>query len=227
MNVEWVKDIEWQWLGTLLAFLIGLLAPSIKTVFDEVLLVEMRSKRENKAIAVTRADKAAEVCFEELTKLLDVVPRWAAIRSSAIASPEDEVSQEQVRVEHDSALGRLEANVVLLQPGNREAMGQLLETLRYAHDLPIRHMHGHEFGWHPDSVVTITRACVHHGRAVLASHLRREPLPTVPPEIQEYQLAVDERNDDLMADFAQEVHEDEEAIRHWREHRGLTPDRQR
>lgn len=220
-------DIEWQWLSTALVFLLGLLAPSIKTVFEELVLGKIRKQREDQATAVSRADTAAETCFEELANLLDLIPRWSARRDTGVRSAEDEAEFEMLRAEHDSALGRLEANIVLLQPDGRQAMTELLELLRFAHDLPIRRRRQLEDGWHPDSVVTICRNCVTYGRAILASQVRREPRPSVPPEIHEYQLAVNERNDDLMQEYAQEVHEDEEAIRKWREQRGLPPNRPR
>lgn len=166
-----------------------------------------------------RESQAAEACFAALAGLEETIPRYSSFRRSD-GDPEDEAI---VRAEHDKLLGQLEANIVLLKSEHRVEMAGLLGVLRYAYDLPSDLRNGK--GWHPDTAAQIAKHCASYGREVLAAQLRRQAVPDLPPVMAEYLLANGDRNDDLGADFAQEIGERDQEIASWRVHHGLPPSR--
>lgn len=211
------------YIGAVLLFLAMQVAPSLKTFTDHLVLVRAKKKDRDAETSATRADEAAKVCFEELATLHEAIPAYARLRYAALKQEETQ-PRDEARAVHDGALARLEANITLLPPEIRVAMARVLSVLRYAYDLPMISGMRHQ-GYHPESAFTIAGNLVRQGREVLASHLRREPLRPEPDVIAEYRLALEDREDELSNEFAEEIYEEQAALRTFRTSHNLPSER--
>lgn len=213
-----------------LAFVAGLLAPAIGNAVNALVNSRLGRSDRQRDQADARSRQAAEACYEELAKLVDLIPAYAAIdrRTSDAGGGDAEYDTlRQTRREHDATIATLEAQVVLLRPAVRIEMEALLGVLRYAYDLPYRANPKTQLdqGWHPDRARTIATHLVQHARSVLATHLTNASIPQRPAAVDEYLIAVDERNDDFSDFFSENIDEDDMAVQAWRTRHGLTPDR--
>lgn len=209
-----------------LAFLGGLLALAAGNAINTVVGSRIGRADKTREQADTRSRQAAEVCYEELAKLLETIPELASLdrrTSGPSASDADHEALRRTRATHDASIASIEANAALFRHEVRTEMEELLEVLPYAYDLPFRSNPQGQLdqGWHPDSARTIAIALVRHARAVLASHLTNGPLPERTDAVNEYFIATDERSADIEEYFADQVEEGDGAIRAWRERHSL------
>jgi hypothetical protein len=224
MDMGWLLDT-----GSLaLAFVAGLLAPAAGNAVNALVSSRLGRSERRRDQADARSRQAAEACYEELAKLVDLIPAYAAVdrrTSSSRASDADYEALKLRRQEHNASIATLESHTVLLRPAVRTEMEALLSIIRYAYDLPYRSNPGTQIdqGWHPDNARSIAVNLVQHARDVLATHLTDAPLPTRPDAVQEYALAVEDRNEDLGDYFSDHIEEDDKAVQDWRSRHGLPP----
>jgi len=224
--MDWLQDAG----ALVLVFLGGLLAPAAGNAVNALVSSRVGRNDRTREQAATRARLASEQCYEELSKLADIIPKYASAdrRTSGInASESDEEAYKQLRSAHDSAVAGLEANIVLLPGKVREEMEYVLGLLRYAYDLTYRPNPGTQMdvGWHPDSARTIANELTRHARAVLASHLTGTTLPTRSDQVIEYELAVKDRDDDFNDYYSDFIEEDQTRLRRWRANHDLPEQR--
>lgn len=219
-------DVQWSnflpYLGAAFLYVVVTVAPSLKTFTDHLVLARPKKKDKDAETSMTRADEAATALLEDLATLREAIPTYATLKNAPLERDEMQPRIEATQV-HDQALATLEANIMLLTPDVRAAMTRVLNILRAAHDLSSADSWREEY--HPDSTWSITRNTVRFGREILAAHLRREPSPAEPDVIHEYLLAVEDRESELRGEFAQEISEDDEAIRAFRVKHDLSPER--
>jgi hypothetical protein len=200
-----------------------LLRPSPRSSITSSFPVRKRERIEE--TAEQRADEGAVECLATLALLEELIPRRASLYGMQLVDEAAMEERRKIHDEHDKAVAKLEGSIFVLNEGTRKALTQVLAVFRYGYDLPLRRKYGHEEGWHPDSAHQIAESTARYCRQVLSSARRREDLPELPDQIREYLLAVDDRNDELTDEFAQEVHETDEAIRNWRNRHDLSPER--
>lgn len=206
-------------------FIAGLAAPAVATLLEYVILSPVKKRERNEETADQRADEGAVECLATLAALEELIPRRASIQHTRLVGEADMEAWAKIHDEHDRAIAQLEASIFALNEGPRKALTQILGVFRYGYDLPLRREYGHEAGWHPDSAHQIAESTVRYCRLVLSRARRREELPELSDQISEYLIAVDDRNHDLSDEFAQEVHESDEAIFDWRTKHHLSPSR--
>lgn len=216
----------------LVAFLLGLVAPTLRTAIDALVKEKITDRTRIRGQADIRSRAAAEVCYEELSKLVESIPQLHArerLADRPEATDADRDARNKVKNVHDGSIASLEANLVLLRTDVREEMARILDVLRFAYDLPYRSrpMNQLDEGWHPDRATNIANALVKHARNVLAAHLTTAKIPDRSDAVEEYILANDERSADIEEYFSHEIEEDDEQLKSWRVKRGLPPDRKR
>lgn len=204
-------------LGALAIYLVGLLSPAVTRLIEYTLLAPIRKREAEETTATRRNDEGALIALEKLSELEQLIPERASWRRNRVLSEADESEMQRVVQAHARVLAEYENATFLLDPKLRDALNEVLPVLRYADDLPFRASSGRREGYHPDSVSEITKVTTTYCRQCLSASRRHERFPSRPAALDEYLLAMEDRDEDLTNEFAFEIYEDETAVGDWRE----------
>jgi hypothetical protein len=210
-----------SYVGAGVLFLLGLIAPSIKTVTDQLVASIFRKREKKTGIIETRADAAADACLKDLSLVKDAIRGYAELHRAALERDQIQ-DREAARRRLEDAIATLSAHSALLPSTLRTSIAGLLPIFRYAHELPYeRYRKEHRFGWHPDSTSKIIDNTARYASELLSAYLRRENAPAKPDVICEYELALEDRDGELSDEFAQEIQEQEDELAKFRTGHGL------
>ncbi|WP_407341557.1 hypothetical protein [Pengzhenrongella phosphoraccumulans] len=213
-----------SYLGSAGIFLLGLVAPSVKTLTDQFVAGTFKRREKKAEIIETRADAAADACLRDLS-LAKIAIRDYSVFHRAVIDREEAQDKESARRHLEDSVATLEAHSALLPKELRASLTVLASILKYAHDLPYERSRMGRFGWHPDSAVTIGDNAARYGSEILSAYLRRDTQPLKPDVIIEYELATDDRNEELSDEFAPEIQESADEQAQFRKKHDLTAER--
>ena len=202
--------------GTAAVFILGLLAPALRTWFEEDVLGARRERRRG---VTTRAVTATEECLAALLTLRAAIVDYVKAEAQV-----DAAAKKAARDARDSLLARIEAHIPLAPRPVQPSLQALLPLLQYAHRLHDTERNGPDY--HPDSVGTIVGNVIAHMRQVLTAGLNGGKLPAPPEEIVEYQYALVDFRKDMEAEFANESAQYEGELKVFRTAHGLSPKRE-